>query len=246
MMPHKLLSFGVFIVSFLCSPLCIATGNENVFAQRLALAKKIAESDRITGDMGQNFAYIDGSEKNGIILIYEATSSRTKYKTISPVIRISSNTMFMDCSYIKAFDNLGGTISVGGFCRGETKVTRDALEDTVSDKILVTYSSALPWLKQAKKVVNCKSPHGLVYSGIYFVRCQNGNDDELTENITITALSPNFEKIFTVSGYEFAPIKTERKLTFWGIKQGSTHEVIEIKIKNWRVEAPFVRAICPV
>jgi uncharacterized protein YecT (DUF1311 family) len=216
----------------LCCYVVTCAASDKSHAQ-FELAKHIAELNEITTNTGQNFAYLEESKTSGLVLVYETISSRTNYKIISPITRVTSDSIFMDCSYIKAYDDIDKTVSVGGFCRGETKITRDLLGESMSRKNLFTYSSTLPWLEKIKKVVNCKTPIGLVYSGIYFVRCQIGDNDETTENITITAFSPDLRKIITIVGHEFIPahdLKNIKPFTFFRLKRNSTYEIVEKNI----------------
>jgi uncharacterized protein (UPF0333 family) len=207
--------------------------NKDNFTQQLTQVERIAETKEITINTGQDFSYIDGSLENGIMIIYETVSSRTKFRTISPIIGIESDSIFIDCSYIRAIDNPSGNISVGAYCRGEPEATRDTIIDAENDQHLIIYSSSAQWLKKVRKIVDCKSPPGLIYSNYYFVRCQNGDKDELTENIETIVLSQNFNLLFSVSGYELAPIKSiknAKKFVFWGLKKNSTHEIIEMSV----------------
>lgn len=218
--------------------------DEDNFTQQLAEAKRIAELKNLTGAVGQNYTYIEGSTKDGIKIIYETASSRTKYKIISPIIRVNSDAIFIDCSYIRAIDNLSGTVSVGAFCRGESEATSDSIEDAVNDQNTIPYSSTASWLKNVNNVIDCKSPSGLIYSDLYFIRCQNGSNDELTDNVTINIMSSNFINIFSANGYEFVPIKgikKAKKLIFFELNKNSTHKIIEISlpIKNNAVHPSF-------
>ncbi|MDR2092600.1 MAG: hypothetical protein LBP58_04700 [Azoarcus sp.] len=237
-------SLIVFALSgFLYSPYgaCDTSLDRVDFSRQFEQAKAVAESREITTNLGQNYAYIDGSPENGMTIIYETVSSRTKYKTITPITKVSAESLSMDCSYIRAVDDSTGAVSVGGFCRGTSEATRDSIEGTVSEQNLLAYSSTAPWLEKVRGAVDCKLPYGFVYSNVYFVRCQNGEEDGLTANITITAFSPGFGKLFTVSGYELAPLKalgSTEKVVFWGLRKNSAHEIMERELSSAR---PVVR-----
>jgi len=230
---------ALLVLSFLLvfSWVSFASNVENDFMKQLALAKNIAESKEIIGDMGQDFAYIEGSPKTGITIIHHlGTASRTKYKVITPLIDIKSDSIYIDCTYFKSIDNHDSSegISVGGYCRSKSEATPEFLENEGKlGNSGITYSSSMPWLKELRKTVDCKNPSGLIYANYYFVRCQNGDDDELTENVTITVFSASFDKLLSVAGYEFAPVKADampNKFIFWAIKKESTHEVVEINV----------------
>jgi len=224
---------------FILSLLTLLTAQNGVFAvsdearNDFEQAKKIAETKKITGAFGQNFSYIENSSSNKIFLIFETFSSRTKYKVITPIVEIKSNSIFANCIYIKAVDNPTGLVSVGGFCHPLSEITQDSMENFMSDINMISYSSSAQWLKKVKKTDNCELLSGLIYGDFYFVRCQQGDEDTLTENITITIFSSAFKKLFSITGYEFAPIKEDnipKKLIFWGLKRESSHEIIEIEV----------------
>jgi hypothetical protein len=243
-METKVSRIVLVLSCFLYSPYgaCDASVNRADFSRQFEQAKKVAESKEITANPGQDYTYIDGSPENGMLIIYETVSSRTKYKTITPIAKVTAESLFTDCSYIRAMDNPTGGVSVGGFCRGTSEATRDSIEDTVSEQNLIAYSSTAAWLEKVRGSVGCKSPNGLVYSNVYFVRCQDGDEDDLTGNITITAFSSDFSKLFTVSGYELAPVKAlenAEKAVFWGLKKNSAHEIMEKKLSPAR---PIVRS----
>ena len=224
------------ILLSLCAPNMVfaVSAEESNFTKQLKLAKIIAESKGIIRDMGQDYVSIGGSPETGISIIhYLGSASRTKYEVITPIVDIESDIIYIDCSYTIGFNGLDGITSIGGICRGKSVATKDFLENESELALSMRYSSSAKWLKNVRKVVECKSPSGLVYSDIYFVRCQKGEYDGLTENVTIIAFSPDFNKLFTLHGYEFIPIKpikNAKKLMFFGLKKGSHYEIVQINL----------------
>lgn len=210
----------IFILFILCmngTAFC-ATSEEN-FVKQLEHAKKIAELKGITTQLVQDVYFIDGSFDAGMIIVhYAGTASRTKYFVITPIVDMKMDAIYIDCSYKIGYDHSTEVVSVAGYCRGKkVEATLDSLEDW--NGVQISYSSSKPWLKNVKNLVNCKSPAGLVYSGIYFVRCQNEHYDILTDNVKTIALSSNFDVLFTLEGYELAPTKHPKELMFWGFRK---------------------------
>lgn len=233
---HLLLGFGLIVhFGFQCTAFA-ASVIERDSSIQLELIKRIAESKGIIRNMGQDYVGIDGSQENGFVIVHSlGGASHDKYELITPIIDIKSDAIYIDCSYGKGYNNLTGIISVDGTCRGKTEATSDFFETDGENKFGIEYSSTVSWLKKARNVVNCKSPVGLVYSGVYLLRCQEEEKEGLKEVVTITALSPDFNVLFILHGYEFFPIKPSNNLTalrFAGFKEKSRYEIIEISISD--------------
>ena len=235
MIIKSVLTVFIIVVFLGCQCTAFAVSiDESNFNIRLEQIRKIAKSKDIIRDMGQDYVTIDGSQENGIVIIhYLGGGSHSKYEMVTPIIDINSDDIYIDCSYGKNYNNSTGTISFEGTCRGKTEATPDFFESGGENGFSVTYSSSASWMKKIKNVVNCKSPSGLVYSDIYFIRCQEGDLDGLTENVTITALSPDFTVLFVLHGYEFVPVKPPenvKTLMFIGLKRESHYEIVKIDL----------------
>jgi hypothetical protein len=228
--------YAIFAFLSIQSEALFASDIEDSFAKHYEQAKKIAQSQKIVEDAGHDFSYIDGSVETGVSIIHNVgIASRTKYEIITPIINIISDSIYVDCSYIVSFDVPTSAISVGGYCRGESKATPDMLDYDKVAQNRITYSSSASWLKNVEKMIECKSPSGLIYSGIYFVRCQDGKYDGSTGNNTIIAFSSGFDKLFAIHGYELAPImpaKKAGKLIFWKLNKEISYEIIQIKLST--------------
>lgn len=189
---------------------------------------KIATASNIVADHGGSFIYIDGPPKGEIVVVHETLSSRTKYKTITPIIYIDHNDLIIDCSYVRSIEDMT-VVSVGTYCRGRTAASSESIEDAVGDEHLITYSASLPWLGEAGDAISCESPTGLAYAKYYIVRCQSSETDETTENLSITVLSSDYRVNFSITGYEFAPSAiqdNEGQFIFWGLSENSHHKVV--------------------
>jgi hypothetical protein len=231
---HVLLGIGlVAYLGYQCTVFADSVAESN-FGLQLERIKKIAESKGIIRDMGQEYVAIDGSQENGVVIVhYFGGGSNDKYEIVTPIIDVKSNTIYIDCSYGKSYNGLIGIISVDSNCRGKTEATSDFFEIESKNSFGIEYSSSAHWLKRVRNIVNCKSPVGLVYSDVYIIRCQEGGDEGLTENITITALSSDFSVLFILHGYEFFPIQplgNVKILRFIGLKRESHYEILEMNI----------------
>ncbi|WP_407351827.1 hypothetical protein [Luteimonas sp. R10] len=196
-------------------------------AQDLDRIKEIAIAKDIVANHGSNFIYIDGPSEGRYVIVHETFSSRSKYKTITPIVSVEQDDLIIDCSYVKSITDMT-TVSVGTYCRGRSEASIESIEHAISDEHLLTYSSSLPWLGETSNSADCEHPSGLAYAGHYIVRCRTGEDDEMTGNLSITFLSPDYRVIFSIAGFEFAPTTAEanqKTLTFWGLNKSSHHEI---------------------
>ena len=213
--------------------MALAADHASGFAKQVALAEEILVTQRISTAPERDIVVISASTENGIVLVVETVGSRNRALIITPVIEIKEDAIFIDCSYIRGVDSATGIVQVGGYCRGKSKATADTLVDATSDEHRLSYSASVPWLRNVKRMVNCKSPVGLAYAGKYFVRCQLNNSDSLTQSVSTTAFSSHFDKLFTVDSAEFAPMKNisnPKKLIFWQYKNESVPVIIEKQI----------------
>lgn len=190
----------------------------------------LAEMDGFLANASPMFTYIERSDSGDVNIIQETSASRNKYKTITPVIGASDKDIYIDCSYIKSEDDLSREVQVGTYCRGQSKATLDSLEDAISDKHLMAYSNAHPWITKALSIDNdCPSATGLDYGGYHVLRCDSGESNELTQDISIAFYSGDRELAFKIKGFEFSPNTkrmSDNTLVFWGLENESAHSVI--------------------
>lgn len=190
----------------------------------------LAETDGLFANASSMFTYIERSDSGDVNIIQETSASRNKYKTITPVIGANDNDIYIDCSYIKSEDDLTSEVKVGTYCRGQSKATLESLEDAISDNHLMAYSSAHPWITKTFSVDNdCPSATGLNYNSYYVLRCDSGQSNELTQDISIAFYSVDLELVFEINGFEFSPNTkrmSDHTLVFWGLDNESAHSVI--------------------
>jgi hypothetical protein len=190
---------------------------------------QIATVKGIAANHGSSFLYIASPPKGGHLIVHETFSSRSKYKTITPIIDIEQDDLVIDCSYVRSVED-AATVSVGTYCRGRSAASLESIEDAVGDEPLLTYSPSLPWLDRARDIVDCEQPTGLTYAGHYFIRCQGGEEDETTESLSIRVLSPDYRLIFSMDEFEFVPTgraDSQDVLIFWAFRRDSSYEIIE-------------------
>ncbi|WP_149193687.1 hypothetical protein [Luteimonas suaedae] len=202
---------------------------ETRVAQYLDRIKEIAITKDIVANHGSNFIYFDGPSEGRYIIVHETFSSRSKYKTITPIVGVEQDDLLIDCSYVRSMADMT-TVWVGTYCRGRSEASLDSIEDAIDDEYLLTYSSSLPWLGEAGSSADCEHPSGLAYAGYYIVRCQAGEDDETTGNLSIRVLSPDYRLIFSIAGFEFAPTTAgtdQKTLNFWGLNKSAHHEIVQ-------------------
>lgn len=211
------------------SPKIVTDGTQTHTNISYERAAKIAEENGITENYPSLYTYLENSTAGDVLIVQETSGSRNKYKTITPVIEVSSNSIYINCSYIRSEDDLTHEIQVGTYCRGPSKATRDSLEDAISDKHLVSYSKNYSWVVKAAALKgSCPAAMGLNFEQYHVLRCDYGTSDELTQNISIEFLSDTLETVFEIQGFEFAPHKrsmADRALVFWELRSDSPHNV---------------------
>ena len=194
----------------------------------LVKIEEIADRIGILGGHGSSYTYIDGGLQDGFMIVHETFASRTKYKAITPIIRVEEKRLIIDCSYVRSLDEADG-VAVGKYCRGPTAASAEALEGAIGDEHMLLYSVSAPWISLAE-VEDCKNPMGLKYVNLYSVRCDSASEDETTSSVSIMLFSSELELIFSMPGYEFAPDVREsnpRVLTFWRLGEDSHHRVVD-------------------
>lgn len=204
-------------------------GETTKFKQDLTRIEEIAAEKKIFGDHGSSFIYIDGPTDGSYMFVHETFSSRSKYKSITPIVGIEQDNLIIDCSFVRSIEDMS-IVSVGSYCRGQADASLETMEDAISDEHLLSYSSSLPWLSEVGSIVGCEHPLGMAYAGHYIVRCQSDGDDETTGNISITVLAPDSRVVYSITGFEFTPATAEmtpKALTFWGLSKDSHHAIFE-------------------
>ncbi|MEN1928103.1 hypothetical protein WCE37_03730 [Luteimonas sp. MJ250] len=187
----------------------------------------LATEQGLIGSHGSNFSYIDKDAKGNLLVVHETFSSRTQYKTLTPVIDTQSSSIFIDCTLIRSSEDIE-IIAVGNYCRGRSIATSDAIDDAVSDQWTRAYSSSLPWLNDAAAKVECAQPKGLDFMGFRILRCQEGEDNGTTTNVATHVLSSDLVVKLSMRGFEFAgSIRNEDSLVFWRLNESSHHEIVQ-------------------
>lgn len=189
----------------------------------------IATDKGIIGAHGTNFVYIDEQLGGGYLIVHETFASRSKYKTLTPIIDVEQDNLFIDCSYVRSIEDMD-SVSVGSYCRGRSEASPELIEDAISDEHLLTYSHSFHWLADVATTFDCAQARGLEYNGYYVVRCQDGENDETTENLSTHVLSPNNSLVLSMDGFEFAPAEASDSrdtLVFWKLSKESRHKIVE-------------------
>lgn len=187
----------------------------------LALATKRG----LIGSHGSNYSYLDEHAATGPVIVYETFSSRTRYKTLTPVIDVQHGDLLIDCTLIRAIED-DGEVSTGSYCRGASPASIEAIEDSISDRWTHAYSSSLPWLGDAAAKADCVHPMGLETKAGRVLRCQEGEDKEVTTNVSTYVFSPTFEVELAMKGFEFAGWTEDKgALLFWRLGENSHHEI---------------------
>ncbi|MCE7031997.1 hypothetical protein LY625_05090 [Lysobacter sp. GX 14042] len=187
----------------------------------------LATEQGFIGKHGSNYSYLDEDAAGHPLLIHETFSSRTHYKTLTPIIDMQGGTLFIDCTLIRAIEDVE-VVSVGNYCRGKSAASMETIEDASSDQWVHTYSTSLLWLEgAAAKVGDCKHPKGLDFKEHRILRCQSGEGDETTLDVSTHILSSTLQVELTMTGFEFAGhLVSENALAFWRLDDFS-HELVE-------------------
>lgn len=189
--------------------------------------RSLATQQDLIGSHGSNYSYLDAHAAGNPLVIHETFSSRVHYKTLTPIIDTHGGVLFIDCTLIRTIED-ADVVSVGNYCRGKSPASIEAIEDAVSDQWVRTYSTSLPWLDSAAaQVVDCEYPKGLEIEKHLILRCQDGESDETTSNVSTYVLSPSLEVELTMRGFEFSGRLVSRNtLSFWRLDD-SSHELVE-------------------
>lgn len=202
---------------------------DNTRAQDRDAINKIANDKGIIGTHGTNFIYIDEQVGDGYLIVHETFASRSKYKSLTPIIDVKQDNLFIDCSYIRSIED-EDSVSVGSYCRGRSEASLELIDDAISGQHLLTYSASFPWLADVATSLDCAQARGLEYNGYHITRCQNGQNDETTENTSIHVLSTNNSVIFSMNGFELSPAASSNSrdtLVFWKLDNESHHMIVE-------------------
>ena len=186
----------------------------------------VARELGITGTHGTNYSYIEQLNDGTHAVIHETFSSKSKYKTITPIWMEPSGPV-IDCSYIQSIEDLS-IVSVGSYCRGNTPASSKAIEDAVNDEHTATFTANHSWINDVD-TPDCDNRMGMEHAAYRIVRC--GETQETTEK-TITYIFANDLSLHArMPGFEFAGSSEDgHSLVLWKLHKDSPHEII-----NWRL-----------
>lgn len=191
----------------------------------LATLHALATDKGVVGVHGSSFSFIDEGPENYAI-IHETFGVRSEYKAITPIIGVTAEAIFIDCSYVRSVMDTD-VVSVGSYCRGRSEASPELLSDAISDRNMLTYSSQLPWLARIEPGLECPQAQGLEYDGVRVVRCQDGDDNGATINVSVHVTSSAGKMLVSMKGFEFSPLRIEEVgyMVFWRLAD-SGHVII--------------------
>ncbi|MEL1266105.1 hypothetical protein [Pseudoxanthomonas putridarboris] len=191
--------------------------------------EEIARRSGVLENYGGLYTYLDITEDGINLIIQDTFSSRQKYKSITPFLLAYKEKLIINCTYLRAFDDKG-MVSVGSYCRDQSEATVDSLEDAINNNNIIPYTTEHPWLTSLSLSTGCQGvAAGLSYSNYHVLRCDLGDSDELTDNISVSVFDENFAILVQMNGYEFSPILNSAhkdKFVFWGLHKESGYKII--------------------